>query len=633
MRKVLKGFLAILLFSTVLPTYTAANVEQGEYLISSKHMQQLNLVMEQNHIEMIKEFETLNIIQVSLSSNELNLLKQSIPDLVVEQNQTYKTASDTVLPSLAKLNVSPVTTIPFTGKIVKVGVLDTGIDTEHRDLYVKGGVCTIAPDCTAGIPYDDNNGHGTHVAGIIAALSNNTGVQGIAPEVDLYSIKVLDNLGVGTTDSIMQGIEWAIKQKIDILNISITTTTDDQIMKIALDKAYNLGILLVGAAGNRGLKSSDTVTFPAKYDSVIAVSAVNSDLTKLVESSVGPKVEVAAPGGAIFSTYPIEWDFIDGKQDGYTELSGTSMSAPHVTGVLALYKERFPTMTNVELRTLLGNLSKDLGESGRDDIFGHGLAQYVKVIPGSPTFETKKENGKVTLGLQGSRTDVTVENNGKSVPLVDGVYSFYHTKGTYPVTISYLSEDKQLIKERRFVTIDNPSFTDIKSTQWFNEHIGYLSNKKQINGFDDGSFKPYSEITRAEAAVLIGRALGYDGAKTATSFTDVSAQSFASGYIQEAVTQKIITGYKDGTFRPDKKVTRAEMAILISKAFELEHQLNSTTSFKDISSQMAAYPYILSIIESGITKGYKDHTFRPYDFMTRSEFVAFLSRVQTDLVQ
>ncbi|WP_075617246.1 S8 family peptidase [Paenisporosarcina indica] len=630
----LKGFLAILLISTTfLPTYTAANVEQGEYFISSKHMQQLNLVMNQYQIEVIEEFETLNIIRASLTTDELHLLKQAIPDLVVEQNQTYRTASDTVLPSLAKLNVSPSSTMPFTGKNVKVGVLDTGIDTEHRDLHVKGGICSIAPDCTTGIPYDDNNGHGTHVAGVIAALSNHTGVQGIAPQVDLYSIKVLNDLGVGTTNSIIQGIEWAIAQKIDILNISITTTTDDQIMKIALDKAYNQGILLVGAAGNRGVKSSDTVTFPAKYESVIAVSAVNPDLTKLIESSVGPKVEVAAPGGAIFSTYPIEWDFIDGKQDGYTEMSGTSMSAPHVTGVLALYKERFPTMTNDELRTLLRYLAKDLGESGRDDIFGYGLVQYEKVIPGAPTFATKKETGKVTLDLQSSRTDVTVENNGKRVRLVDGVYPIYHTKGTYPVTITYLSEDKQVIKERQFVTIDNPSFTDIKSTQWFNEHIGYLSNKKQINGFDDGSFKPYNEITRGEAAALIGRALGYDEAKTATSFKDVSAQSFASGYIQEAVKQNIITGYKDGTFRPEKKVTRAEMAILISKAFKLEHQQNAKSSFTDISTQMAAYPYILSIIESGITKGYTDHTFRPYEYMTRSEFAAFLSRVQTDQVQ
>lgn len=631
MVKVLNWFLAFILVSTLLPTYTKA--EQGEYLLSSNHMQNLYMVMKQSQIEILEEFDSLNIIHTSMTEGELNMLKQSIPDLIVEQNQTYKAATETMLPSIEKVKVTSGSTLPFTGKNVKVGVLDSGIDTEHRDLHVKGGICTIAPDCSTGIPYDDNHGHGTHVAGVIAALANGTGVQGIAPQVDLYSVKVLNEMAVGTTDSIVRGIEWAITQNIDILNISITTTTDDQIMKTALDKAYKLGVLLVGAAGNRGEKSTDTVTYPAKYDSVIAVSAVNPDLTKFEQGSIGPKVELTAPGGAIFSTYPSEWDFIDGKQDGYTILSGTSMAAPHVTGVLALYKERFPTMTNVELRTLLRNLSKDLGKVGRDDIFGQGLVQYEKVVPGSPIFNVKKENGKVSLILQNSRTDVSVEQNSIRVKPVNGAFTVYHTKGTYPITISYLSEDKQQIKERSFVTIDNPSFTDINNSQWFNEHLGYLSSRNQINGFDDGSFRPYSEITRAEAAVLIGRALGYDGTTTATAFKDVSSKSFASGYIQEAVTKNIITGYEDGTFRPDKKVTRAEMAILISKAFELERQQNGTSSFTDVSTQMAAYPHILSIIKAGITKGYNDQTFRPYEYMTRSEFAAFLTRVQTDEVQ
>lgn len=614
-------------------TPSVSQAEEGEYYLLSKNIQLLDSYMNKENMNIIDTYISFSSIHASLTEKELNMLRVFDPSLSIQKEKRYITAEDSILPSLTKVKAETQNTAPFTGKNVKVAVIDTGIDTEHRDLKVIGGFCSLAPHCSTGVSYDDNNGHGTHVAGIIAALANNTGVVGIAPNVDLYSIKVLNDLGVGTTGSLVRGIEWAIEQDVDIINLSITSTTDDPLIKKALEVAYEKGIILVGAAGNNGQESLDTVSFPAKYDTVIGVSAVKSDLTKLLESSVGPKVEIAAPGSAVFSTYPTEWDFEDGKQDGYTLLSGTSMAAPHVSGVLALLKERFPIMTNIEIRNLLGDLTKDLGAPGRDDIFGKGLLQYEKTIPGSPELITQIEKGKLALSLKAPNDQVKFTVNGRTLSQTNGFWSLYGVKGSYPVDVTYSTVSGIPIKERLELSVSQPNFTDVKSSQWFSQHIGYLANHGQISGYNDGSFKPYQVITRAEAVALIGRALLYDETKTDTIFKDVPQTSFASGYIQRAVDANIITGYDDGTFKPDKTVSRAEMAILISKAFKLNTNTSIKNNFMDVSESMAAYPFILPIIEANVTEGFTDGTFRPYENMTRSEFAAFLTRVQTDELQ
>lgn len=623
--------LASLLISLLIPS--AVKAEDGQYYILTEDLQKMTSFMNKEEMNILNSFSLFSTIQASLSETEINKLRKFEPSITIQQDKEYKVAVDTVRDSLTKINAQPQYTSPYTGKNVKVGILDSGIDTEHRDLKVVNGFCSLAPDCSTGVPYDDNNGHGTHVAGVIAALANGTGLVGIAPNVDLYSIKVLNDLGAGTTSSIVQGIEWAINQKLDIINLSITSTTDDPLIKKALEVAYAKGLMIVGAAGNQGKDTSDTVTYPAKYDSVIAVGAVNEDLTSFKLSSQGPKVEIVAPGASIFSTYPSEWDFVDGKQDGYRTLSGTSMSSPHVAGVLALLKERFPAMTNVEIRNLLNGMTKDLGEVGRDAIFGTGLLQYPKLIPGAPEILKKTSSGKVDISLKTPNDNVSIWRNGMIVPQVNGSWSIYGVKGAYPVDVGYTTTNGISVKERMTISLTEPNYSDVTATQWFSPHIGYLANKKQIAGYLDGSYKPYQVITRAEAATLLGRALQYDGTQTNTIFKDVSIDSFASGYIQQAVEANIITGYDDGTFKPDKTVSRAEMAILISKAFKLTTASSTKNTFSDVSSTMAAYAYILPIIEARVTQGYSDGTFRPYENMTRSEFSAFLTRVQTDDIQ
>lgn len=176
------------------------------------------------------------------------------------------------------------------------------------------------------------------------------------------------------------------------------------------------------------------------------------------------------------------------------------------------------------------------------------------------------------------------------------------------------------------------SFKDVPSSYTFYEEIQYLVDLEIITGFEDGTFKPNQAVTRAQAAIMLGRASGLNGEQKTTIFSDVPASSVASGYIQEAFEWDIILGYPDGTFRPNESVTRGQMAILLSRTFDLEWLLEmeenteSNVSFKDVSVASAAYPYISQLVNAGITYGYEDNTFKPNEAVTRGQFSAFMSR-------
>ena len=168
------------------------------------------------------------------------------------------------------------------------------------------------------------------------------------------------------------------------------------------------------------------------------------------------------------------------------------------------------------------------------------------------------------------------------------------------------------------------SYKDVSSTYRFYEEVTYLNEKGIISGFQEGTFRPDIAVTRAQAAIMIGRALGLDGTKQNTKFPDVSENSVASGYIQSAVNAGIIQGFPDGTFKPNQSVTRGQLAIFLSRAFNLQE--TAKVSFKDVSSTSAAYPYIGKILARGITAGYMDNTYKPDQAVTRGQFSAFMAR-------
>lgn len=232
---------------------------------------------------------------------------------------------------------------------VDVAVIDTGVDFEHPDLNVVGGV-----DCSGGGPFggscsaggDDNHYHGTHVAGTVGAIDNGDGVVGVAPGARIWAVKVLDSRGSGYTSWIVAGIDWvaANSDVIEVANMSLGGGGFSQAEYDAIQGAVNNGVAFAVSAGNDGADANNYS--PAAFDNALTVSALadfdgtpgglgsptcraDQDDTLADFSNWGSAVDIAAPGVCILSTYPIE-------QGSYGTISGTSMASPHVAGALAL---------------------------------------------------------------------------------------------------------------------------------------------------------------------------------------------------------------------------------------------------------------------------------------------------------
>lgn len=252
------------------------------------------------------------------------------------------------------------------GTGVKVCVLDTGVNTSHPDLYLnyKGGYDYVNGDAD---PSDDN-GHGTHTAGTIAALMNAANVRGAAPQVDLYVYKILDAGGGGYASSIISALQECVRVGGRVTNNSFGAGSDlGSTVHAAYDSAKAAGVVNVASAGNSGA-GANTVGFPGQYSSVIAVAASDSVNGWASFSSTGPAVAVAAPGVSVLSTY------LNGT---YAYMSGTSMASPHVAGVAALVIAC--GITNPDsVKQRLTSTALDLGTAGRDDYYGAGLVQADK---------------------------------------------------------------------------------------------------------------------------------------------------------------------------------------------------------------------------------------------------------------
>lgn len=254
---------------------------------------------------------------------------------------------------------------------VLVAVIDTGIDWNHPDLaanYVPLGYDWVNDDTD---PMDDE-GHGTHCAGIIAAVINNSiGVAGVA-QVLMMAEKGLDQYGEGYEDDLANAIVHAVDQGADILSNSWGGYVESALIRDAVEYAYDSGVLIIAAAGNDG---TSLELYPAGYGEVIAVTATDEYDNPAWFTNFGDWVELAAPGVDIYSTF---WD------DSYTYMSGTSMATPHVAGVAALVLSQFPNMTRDQLRLQLRYTADDLGSSGFDEYYGYGRVNARRAVEEAP---------------------------------------------------------------------------------------------------------------------------------------------------------------------------------------------------------------------------------------------------------
>lgn len=242
---------------------------------------------------------------------------------------------------------------------VDIAIIDTGIDGSHTDLAAKvvsGYDCTIS-GCPSVTPVD-GNGHGSHVAGIASAVTNNSiGVAGVSWNGRLMSVKVLSNSGSGYYSWVANGIYKAVDNGAEVINMSLSGSSSSRTLRNAVSYAWNNGVVVVAAAGNRGSSSRN---YPAYYSQAIAVAATDSNDQKASFSSYGYWVDVAAPGVSTLSTY----------QGGYAYLSGTSMASPHVAGLAALLKGQNPGWSASQIRNQIESTADAISGTGSYWIHG-----------------------------------------------------------------------------------------------------------------------------------------------------------------------------------------------------------------------------------------------------------------------
>jgi len=317
--------------------------------------------------EISRQFKIVDVIAASMTQQAADALAKTPGVRYVEPDGPVYAHDQTVPWGIDRVfgdeTYSFGTWVTTGGDGIAVAILDTGIDENHEDLpKLSGGKNTIDETDWG----SDGSGHGTHVAGTVAALDNEVGVVGVGPEIVLYAVKVLSDGGSGTIDSLVAGIEWAVENDILILNMSLGADTHYQTLQDATDAAYEAGHLIVSSAGNSGNPPGrgDNVSYPAAYDSVIAVAASTDNDRRSSFSSTGPAVELIAPGSSILSTLP---------GNSYGTYSGTSMASPHAAGAVALVWAANTGLTNVELRTILQETAEDLGLSANHQ--GYGLVR------------------------------------------------------------------------------------------------------------------------------------------------------------------------------------------------------------------------------------------------------------------
>ena len=278
----------------------------------------------------------------------------------VEENGTWE-AHQTLPWGVDRVGADVAHSNGETGASADVAIIDTGIDDDHPDLLTNVGEGKAYVDCrgrNCNYPWSDDNDHGTHCAGIADAVDNAEGVVGVSTEATLHALKVLDDSGSGYWSDVAAAIEYTADQGWDVGSMSLGASSGSQTVRDACQYAYERGVLLVASAGNDG-PCTDCVGYPAAYDTVVAVSSTDEDDTLSSFSSTGPEVELAAPGGSVYSTVI----------DGYGTMSGTSMACPHVSGAGAhLMADGY---TNTEARQRLKDTAEDLGLSSDEQ--GAGL--------------------------------------------------------------------------------------------------------------------------------------------------------------------------------------------------------------------------------------------------------------------
>lgn len=375
-----KAFALLLILLSVLVTTITVNAASNKATIIVRFKEKTDpSVIAAVNGRILKTYRAIPAVAAQLDAASIEILKRnpSVAYVETDKERRIQGKLDEVLARPG--SVQPPQILPWgvdridaeevwrrnEGEGINVAIIDTGVDPDHPDLManIEGKYSAIPPNVYT---VDDRYGHGTHVAGTIAAISNEIGVVGIGPKIDLWIVKASAG-GILLLKDLLESYDFVINtwfdddpnNNIQVVSMSYGGGYSAPEAEM-LQKAWDIGIILVAAAGNEG----GAVIYPAALPFVIAVSAMNIDDQITGWSNRGPEIDLAAPGSGITSTY---------LRGGYATWSGTSMATPHVSASAALAIASHPRMTSQEIVQLLFDKAEDLGDSGFDYLFGHGL--------------------------------------------------------------------------------------------------------------------------------------------------------------------------------------------------------------------------------------------------------------------
>ena len=411
--------LSLMAVSLLAPTVAVAKIDETTRVIVGFKDFNGQGIIKANGWKINSEYHTIPAIACSLPAVAIELLKKS-PFVSYVEEDTMVALSDPPDAELAaswgvtKIGADTVQAAGNVGQGIRVAVIDTGINYLHEDLdgnYVTG-YNFVSKGAT---PPMDDNGHGTHCAGIIAAEDNGIAVIGVAPKASLYALKVLNSAGSGYTSDIIAAIQWACDNGIQVISMSLGSSVGSTALQQACDDAYlNHNIVVVAAAGNNGAaRIGSNINYPAKYANVIAVGATDQSNLRASFSCTGPELDLMAPGVNIISDY-LDVKPGDGGNVDTLYMSGTSMATPHVAGTAALIvasgeanekawgalgiTDNDGKWSSSDVSKVLVATADDLGATGKDNYYGYGI---VDADQAATPINTPPPTPSITVGSVG----------------------------------------------------------------------------------------------------------------------------------------------------------------------------------------------------------------------------------------
>jgi subtilisin family serine protease len=309
----------------------------------------------------------------ALSTNGVQASEENKNDSNIDYNEQW---------TLSHINDSKALNSVKQRKEVKVAVVDTGVDYNHPDL--KGRVLKDMGYNFINNSKDvmDDNWHGTHVAGIIAAnAQNNLGISGVVQDFDvkIIPVKVLNNEGIGSSDIMAMGIKYAADMGADIINFSVGFDVKDSYIEEAIKYARSKGVFVVVSSGNKGINADNSS--PAGDEGAYTVASINSEDMNSLFSNFGTSIKIAAPGEGILSTIP---------GGGYDYRNGTSMAAPFVAGTAAMMKAVNPSLSAYDIEKILNETAVDIGQKGLDEYTGYGKLDVKAAVEMAENYNLKQ---------------------------------------------------------------------------------------------------------------------------------------------------------------------------------------------------------------------------------------------------